>query len=267
MCVRAVPPAACSSAHPGLFRQIINSYTPPPQTSLTRHLPTTHLNPQIAHLIRARPLSVSMGTAIRFLKYEISLIEMDMPLEEVRRGIIDGRVSELCLTDFACIVFPFVSKAKSLLISKIDSFIRDRILLASRVIEQHAIEKINDGDVILTYARSSVVEGVLLEAKRQGKEFSVVVVDSRPLYEGAYPSSLCRLKRFTALSLTPGRGTIRAQASTSCTLSASPRSQQPTSSSRPSRSSSHASRCACSARTRSSRTARCSRARERRWSP
>lgn len=103
-----------------------------------------------------------MGTAIRYLKYEISLIEMEMDLDE----------------------------AKQLLLSKIDSFIRDRILLASRVIEQHAVDKINDGDVILTYARSSVVEGVLLEAKRQGKEFSVVVVDSRPLYEGASRASL-----------------------------------------------------------------------------
>ncbi|GAA5965138.1 hypothetical protein JCM3765_002852 [Sporobolomyces pararoseus] len=138
------------------FKDIIASYTPPPQTTLTRHLPTTHLNPQIAHLIRARPLSVSMGTAIRYLKYEISLIEMEMDLDE----------------------------AKSLLIEKIDSFIRDRILLAGRVIEQHAVEKIKDGDTILTYARSSVVEGVLLEAKRLGKNFSVVVVDSRPLYEG-----------------------------------------------------------------------------------
>ena len=78
-------------------------------------------------------------------------------------------------------------QAKQILLTKIDSFIRDRILLAGRVIEQHAIEKIKDGDVILTYARSSVVEGVLLEAKRQGKEFSVVVVDSRPLYEGESP--------------------------------------------------------------------------------
>ncbi|GAA5914297.1 translation initiation factor eIF-2B subunit [Sporobolomyces salmoneus] len=138
------------------FKDIIASYTPPPQTTLTRHLPTTHLNPQIAHLIRARPLSVSMGTAIRYLKYEISLIEMEMDLDE----------------------------AKSLLIEKIDSFIRDRILLAGRVIEQHAVEKIKDGDTVLTYARSSVVEGVLLEAKRLGKDFSVVVVDSRPLYEG-----------------------------------------------------------------------------------
>lgn len=69
---------------------------------------------------------------------------------------------------------------------KIDSFIRDRILLADKVIEQHSIEKIQNGDTILTYARSSVVEGVLLEAKRQGKDFSVVVVDSRPLNEGVF---------------------------------------------------------------------------------
>ncbi|SCV67689.1 BQ2448_5300 [Microbotryum intermedium] len=138
------------------LKDIIASYTPPAQTSLTRHLPTTHLNPQINHLVRARPLSVSMGTAIRYLKYEISLIEMETDVEE----------------------------AKAMLISKIDSFVRDRILLADKVIEQHACEKIKDGDTILTYARSSVVEGVLLEAKRQGKDFSVVVVDSRPLNEG-----------------------------------------------------------------------------------
>jgi translation initiation factor eIF-2B subunit delta len=70
------------------------------------------------------------------------------------------------------------------LLAKIGSFIRDRILLADKVIEQHAIAKIKNGETILTYARSSVVEGVLLEAKRHGKEFSVVVVDSAPLYEG-----------------------------------------------------------------------------------
>lgn len=83
--------------------QIISSYTPPPQTSLTRHLPTTHLNPQIAHLIRARPLSVSMGTAIRFLKYEISLIEMEMDLDEVRTIGLPRQKSEPSRTDsLAC---------------------------------------------------------------------------------------------------------------------------------------------------------------------
>lgn len=69
-----------------VFVQIISSYTPPAQTNLTRHLPTTHLNPQIGHLIRARPLSVSMGTAIRYLKYEISLIDQEMNVDEVRNS-------------------------------------------------------------------------------------------------------------------------------------------------------------------------------------
>jgi translation initiation factor eIF-2B subunit delta len=93
----------------------------------------------------------------------------------------------------SCALAP--SQAKSLLLLKIDSFIRDRILLAGKVIEQHAIEKIQNGDTILTYARSSVVEGVLLEAKKQGKEFSVVVVDSRPLYEGEFHLSSPRNRR------------------------------------------------------------------------
>lgn len=100
-----------------------------------------------------------MGAAIRYLKYEISLIRNDMPTEE----------------------------AKSLLVQKIDSFIRDRILLADKVINHYALTKIRDhGETILTYARSSVVEGVLLEAWKEGKKFNVVVVDSRPLYEGLF---------------------------------------------------------------------------------
>jgi translation initiation factor eIF-2B subunit delta len=38
--------------------------------------------------------------------------------------------------------------------------------------------------VILTYAKSSVVEKTLLKARGQGKRFKVIVVDSRPLFEG-----------------------------------------------------------------------------------
>jgi len=56
------------------------------------------------------------------------------------------------------------------------------------VIGEYAIQRIKDGDVVLTYARSSVVEQTLLNAwdKGNGKKFSVVVVDSRPLLEGMF---------------------------------------------------------------------------------
>ncbi|KAM0749038.1 nagb/rpia/CoA transferase-like protein [Meredithblackwellia eburnea MCA 4105] len=139
------------------LKDVITSYTPPPQTSLTRHLPTTHLNPQISHLVRARPMSVSMGTAIRYLKYEISLIDIEMPVDQ----------------------------AKSHLLMRLSSFLRDRILLPGRVIASHTTSKIRDqGDVILTYGKSSLVELALVEAWKAGKRFSVVVVDAGPLFEG-----------------------------------------------------------------------------------
>lgn len=61
-------------------------------------------------------------------------------------------------------------------------------MLAGSVIGEYAIQKIKDGDVVLTHARSSVVEQTLLNAwdKGNGKKFSVVVVDSRPLLEGMF---------------------------------------------------------------------------------
>ena len=165
--------------------QVISTYTVPPGNTLSRHL-SIHLTPQITHLIRARPLAVSMGNAIRYLKWEITQIPPDMPDDE----------------------------AKALLIARIDHFIRDRIVLAGKVIEEQAIKKITDGDVIMTFARcavlpsipclsdivhrSSLVESVLLNAKREGKVFSVVVVDSCPMNEGEWP--VCSSSPLTPLS-------------------------------------------------------------------
>ncbi|GAA98512.1 uncharacterized protein L969DRAFT_95251 [Mixia osmundae IAM 14324] len=139
------------------FKLVIQSYQPPAGTALFRHLPT-HLSPQITHLVRARPLAVSMGNAIRWLKWEINQVGPDMPDEQ----------------------------AKAMLCERIDHFIRDRIHLAGQVIQTHALDKINDGDVILTYARSSLVEQILLTAWRSGKRFSVICVDSRPMLEGRH---------------------------------------------------------------------------------
>lgn len=69
-------------------------------------------------------------------------------------------------------------------LEKIDNFIRDRITVADQVITSLGLQKIQDGDVILTYARSSVVQGLLLAAHAKGIKFKVIVVDSRPRFEG-----------------------------------------------------------------------------------
>ncbi|KAG1858481.1 hypothetical protein F4604DRAFT_1684893 [Suillus subluteus] len=137
------------------FKTVIQDYVTPPNNTLSRHL-LTHLSPQITHLVSARPMSVTMGNAIRELKLEISGSDIDLPEQD----------------------------AKNLLCQKIDDYISERITIADQVIQETAGTKIKDGDVILTYARSSVVEQVLVGAWDDGKQFSVVVVDSRPMLEG-----------------------------------------------------------------------------------
>ncbi|KAG6903331.1 hypothetical protein C0995_013084 [Termitomyces sp. Mi166 len=142
------------------FKSVIQDYTTPPNNTLSRHL-MTHLSPQITHLVSARPMSVTMGNAIRQLKLEISGSDIDMIEQD----------------------------AKDALCQKIDNYIRDRIIIADEVIQELAGKKINDGDIILTYARSSVVEKILMNAHEEGKRFSVIVVDSRPLLEGIFDTS------------------------------------------------------------------------------
>ena len=43
----------------------------------------THLSAQISHLVAARPMSVTMGNAIRQLKLEISGVDIDLPEQDV----------------------------------------------------------------------------------------------------------------------------------------------------------------------------------------
>ncbi|KAK0190755.1 eukaryotic translation initiation factor 2B delta subunit [Armillaria mellea] len=137
------------------FKIVIQDYTTPPNNTLSRHL-MTHLSPQITYLVSARPMSVTMGNAIRQLKLEISGSDIDLPEQD----------------------------AKDAICQKIDNYIRDRIIIADEVIQDLAGKKIKDGDVILTHARSSLVQKILLHAHAEGKRFSVIVVDSRPLLEG-----------------------------------------------------------------------------------
>lgn len=137
------------------FQDVVRDYVTPEGTTLTRNL-TNHLSHQIDHLKTARPLSIAMGNSIRWLKQEITKLGID-------------------LTD---------AESKQLLHDQIDSFIRVRLDYADRVIVENAVSNINDGDTILTYASSKVVLSALIAAHEQGKKFKVVVVDSRPLFEG-----------------------------------------------------------------------------------
>ena len=66
-----------------------------------------------------------------------------------------------------------------------DDFILQRIEYADHLIADSVCSKIENGDTILTYARAFVIELALIEAAcEQDKHFNLIIVDSRPLFEG-----------------------------------------------------------------------------------
>lgn len=137
------------------FQEAIKDYTTPPMKDLTMDL-TAKINSYVSFLIECRPLSMSMGNAIRFLKNQIRKLNVNLSEPE----------------------------AKASLCSDIGRFIDEKIILADKVIVQHAVTKIRDGEVLLTYGFSCVVEMILIYAHKIGKKFRVVIVDSRPNLEG-----------------------------------------------------------------------------------
>jgi translation initiation factor eIF-2B subunit delta len=148
-----------------IFKLVIQDYNTPPGKSLTRDL-TNHINVIIQFLIDCRPLAVTMGNAIRYFKTEVGSIHPSTPDME----------------------------AKTFLIETIDQFIQDKILDASKAVAETASSKIQEGDVILTYALSSSVLKTLEAAHRRGCKFRVIVVDSRPHFEGSkLLSKLCKM--------------------------------------------------------------------------
>lgn len=107
------------------FKSIIQSYKTPPGKVLSRDL-ISALSPNISFLGQCRPLSVSMGNAIKHIKHEITHeLKAETPEPE----------------------------AKAYLCDSIDQFIKERIVLAQDMISQFARSKIQDGDVILVHSR------------------------------------------------------------------------------------------------------------------
>ena len=122
------------------FQEAIKDYSTPPEKSLIRDL-YERIGSYVSFLIECRPLSVSMGNAIKFLKNRIAKFPLNLPEFE----------------------------AKTSLYTDINHFINEKLLIADNVIVKHVVTKIWDGDVLLTYGSSSAVELILLRAHENGE--------------------------------------------------------------------------------------------------
>jgi len=84
---------------------VVREYTTPPKKTLSRDL-TVRVNHIVQFLIDCRPMSVSMGNAIRWLKLQIAA------------------TTQLALPE---------SEVKATLVEDIDNFIQEKIIFADRV--------------------------------------------------------------------------------------------------------------------------------------
>ncbi|CAG2242274.1 EIF2B4 [Mytilus edulis] len=109
-------------------------------------------------LNQCRLMSVSMGNAIKYLKYNISCGTRDLSETEAKQNLIDS----------------------------IDEYIKIKSSLLQKAISTFVIEdkKIVDNDVIVVYACSSLVLRVSRTAHEHGIKFRVIVIDGRPRLEG-----------------------------------------------------------------------------------
>lgn len=137
------------------IKSVIVDYQTPPDKEMSRHLESI-IKPCITFLNQCRPLSVSMGNAIKYIKMQISNVGSDMSDDE----------------------------AKKILCESLDSFIRVNIHLAGEAISKFAGKKIMSGDVVLVYGGSSLITRVLIDAHDSGKQFRVIVADGRPKLNG-----------------------------------------------------------------------------------
>ncbi|CAK4706504.1 unnamed protein product [Aphanomyces euteiches] len=137
------------------FQQVIKDYQCPPDKVLRRDLDKT-LRPLIQFLIDCRPHSIGMGNAIRYVRNVIATLDP-------AKGDDD---------------------AKQFILEEIDQYIQTRIVMSMTAVSKFACSKIVDGDVILTYARADVIEMLLKQAHDDKVKFRVLVVDSRPHFEG-----------------------------------------------------------------------------------
>lgn len=105
---------------------------------------------------KCRPHSVSMGNAFTFLKTAVGSLSRDISLEDMKETLQET----------------------------IERYLSERLLYAGRAIAQHAMTKIEDGDILLTFGHSETISVLLTTAKKEGIQFYVWVVDTRPLWEG-----------------------------------------------------------------------------------
>eukprot|EP00531_Pseudo-nitzschia_arenysensis_P004073 CAMPEP_0116133022 /NCGR_PEP_ID=MMETSP0329-20121206/9877_1 /TAXON_ID=697910 /ORGANISM="Pseudo-nitzschia arenysensis, Strain B593" /LENGTH=490 /DNA_ID=CAMNT_0003627611 /DNA_START=111 /DNA_END=1583 /DNA_ORIENTATION=+ len=144
-----------------VFLQVLRDYVPPTGNEKSKsnnnddfrhHFDHQVLKPSFQFwTVNCRPHSVSMGNAFTFLKTVVASLDREISFDD----------------------------AKAQLEATIEQYLQERLEFADRAIAQHALAKIQDGDILLTFGYTEAIDVLLRTAQEDKKDFYVWVVDSR----------------------------------------------------------------------------------------
>ncbi|XP_026758718.2 translation initiation factor eIF-2B subunit delta isoform X2 [Galleria mellonella] len=132
------------------LRKMVTDYTLPAKTEFARGL-ESQLTSSVEYLWSMRQPSASQTNAIKYFRHNLTQLPNNVNEHDAKKTLKD----------------------------LIDNYVREQIDKAGEAISLAVREKICNGDNILTYGCSSLVERILVEAWSAGVRFHVVVVGSR----------------------------------------------------------------------------------------
>ncbi|SOV14758.1 initiation factor 2 subunit family, putative [Plasmodium gaboni] len=149
------------------LKSFIKDYTLPPYEPINKHMKIV-IDKEINYIIMCKKHSVSMGEVIRWFKNMIS--------EHIGKNVLE--------------------ETKEIITNNINNYIRTKIVIPSinisNYVSNHIIE---NNDVILIYTFDYDIYLSILKAKRNGKNFEIILVDSEP-YKNSY-----NIKLYTKLGI------------------------------------------------------------------
>jgi ribose 1,5-bisphosphate isomerase len=107
-------------------------------------------------LLETRPTAVSLPNALRYVKHRVD--------QAYKRGMDTDEL-------------------RALTMRAAEDFKKSSLEAVKRISEMGS-KRIKDGDLLMTHCNSSVAISTLIQAKRSGKEFSVMVTETRPRFQG-----------------------------------------------------------------------------------
>ncbi|XP_031656307.1 translation initiation factor eIF2B subunit delta isoform X5 [Oncorhynchus kisutch] len=136
------------------FKQVIRDYTTPPNEELSRDL-VNKLKPYISFLNQCRPLSASMGNAIKYIKKEISNIPSQCKEEEAKTKLLTCIDRSSLVNNILCEAF---EKSRKFRVIVVDS--------RPRLEGREALRRLVQRGISCTYVLISALSYILPEVSK-----------------------------------------------------------------------------------------------------